>query len=174
MKRGYLTVVASLFLFWFFALAPSVPSFADDKKEVAKDVKFACSQHGPADMTLTLSLETGDPRRIEFIGGTDTTKWVVKIDGQFAQAGKGGTNGDTVKVRSGDSITWSFAAKKHGVAFAEKALAEALLDFDPVFKPLLVDQKTKLTTNAWKMFGADLWGTDPTTDFGIFAACKVK
>lgn len=178
MKRYRLMHLIAVFLFGTFASALSVSSFAEDKKEpdAADDVKFACSQHGPTDMMLTFSLETGTPRKIEIIGGDDTGKWIVKIDGQFAAAGKGGTNGDTIKVRSGDLITWSFASKKHGVAFAQQDKAQAMLDFDSVFKPL-VDQNMKLVSNAWKTFGDNqgkLWGTDPTTDLGVFASCKVK
>jgi plastocyanin len=173
MKRVRLTFGAALLLFGLFVVAISVPSFAGEQKEgkaVAKDVKFACSQHGPTDMMLTLSPATGKPRMIEFIGGNDTTKWVVKIDGQDVKV----DNGKTVKVRTGDSITWSVAAKKHGVVFAEQDLAQALLDFDTKVGKPLVDQTIKLTSNAWKKFGTKRWGTDPTTDVGVLASCKVK
>jgi hypothetical protein len=170
MKRDFIAV---LLLFGLFVLAVSVQSFAGEKKDgkaVAKDVKFACSQHGPVDMMLILSPATGKPRMIEFIGGNDTTKWVVKIDGQEAKVG----NGKTVEVRPGDLITWSVAAKKHGVVFAEQDLAQVLLDFDKKVGRPLVDQTMKLTSNAWKKFGTKRWGTDPTTDIGVLAACKVK
>ena len=61
--------------------------------------------------------------KIEFIGGDNTAKWVVKLDGQEVQVG----NGEKVNVQSGDTITWSVASKKHGVVFAEQNLAQALV-----------------------------------------------
>src|SRR5262249_7295141 len=98
MTRDRLKAVATLLL-----LALLVPSFADDKdpKNGPKDVKFACSFHGPVNMNLTLSAEAGKSRKIEFIGGNNGAKWFVKIDGRDAQV----ANGATVKVRSGDTIT---------------------------------------------------------------------
>src|SRR5438067_1834500 len=111
MKRNQITYVAAMLLFGFFALALSVQSVADDKKdpkEVAKDVKFACSRHGPAHMQLTFSHEAGKGRKIEILGKNDNgAKWFVTIDGTPAANGNGGKSGDTVKVHSGDTITWT-------------------------------------------------------------------
>jgi hypothetical protein len=182
MKRDLLTFASLLLGFTVFALA--LQSFADDrkteeKKAVAKDVKFACSHHGPKNMMLTLRLspDKGTPRKIEFIGVNNGAKWTVKIDGTPADDGNGGKNGDTVKVRSGDSISWSITAANHGVAFADQDLAEAMLKFDTSVGKPLEDLSTTLTTAAWKMFGTKLWGTKPI-DAGaapiVMAACKVK
>jgi hypothetical protein len=159
-------------LLGLLVLALSGPSFADDKdpKNTPKDVKFACSFHGPMSMSLTLGPETGKSRKIEFIGGNSGAKWFVKIDGQDVQV----ANGATVKVRSGDTITWSVATAKHGVAFAEKDLAQAMIEFDTTVGKPLVDQTTNLNTTAWKNFGTKRWGTDPTADVGILASGKVK
>jgi hypothetical protein len=182
MKHATLKFVVCLLLFGFFILALSVQSFADDKNGVTKDVKFACSHHGPANMMLTLSLEKGDARKIEIVGKNNGAKWFVSIDGQSAQDGNGGKNGDTVKVHSGDTIVWTITAANHGVAFAEQDLAEAMLKFDPpdpkVGQPLkLEDLTTTLTSDPWKMFGTKLWGTKPI-DAGkdpiIMVSCKVK
>jgi len=169
-------------LLGFSVLAMSVQSFADDKKDVAKDVKFACSHHGPTNMMLTLSLEKGDPRKIEIVGKNNGAKWFVTIDGQPAKDGNGGQNGDTVKVHSGDTITWKITAANHGVAFAEQDLAEAMLTFDKpdpkTNQPLkLEDLTTTLTSDAWKMFGTKRWGTKPidaATDPIVMVSCKVK
>jgi plastocyanin len=172
-KYSRLMFGAMLLLLGSFVLAFSVRSFADDKdgKAAAKDVKFACSQHGPTDMQLTLTTAAGTPaRKIEFIGGDDTSKWVVKIDGAEVTV----DNAKTVDVRSGDTITWSVASKTHGVAFAEQDLAQALLEFDTTVGKPLVDQTTNLSTTAWKMFGTKRWGTDPTREAGVLASCKVK
>ena len=172
MRRDRLTLVAALLTFGLFVPVLAVQSSADDKqdKAVAKDVKFACSQHGPSDMMLTLSLETGAARKIEFIGGNSATKWFVKIDGQDVQVPKQ----TTVKVRSGDTITWSVAQGTHGVAFAEQDLAQAMLDFDTTVGKPLIDLTTILATNSWKRFGAKRWGTDRTNQVGVLASCKVK
>ena len=172
MTRDRLTSVATLLLLGLLVLALSVPSFADDKdpKIGPKDVKFACSFHGPVNMNLTLSAETGKSRKIEFIGGNNGAKWFVKIDGRDVQV----ANGATVKVRSGDTITWSVAAAKHGVVFAEQDLAQAMIEFDTTVGKPLVDQTTNLNTNAWKTFGTKRWGTDPTGDVGVLASGKVK
>jgi plastocyanin len=173
MKRNRLTFLAGLLLFGLFVLALSVQSVAQDSKKekpAPKDVKFACSQHGPTDMTLTLTLDTGKPRKIEFVGGGSATRWFVKIDGKDENV----KNGETVKVRPGDSITWSVEKGTHGVVFAEQDLAQAVLDFDMKVGKPLVDQTTRLTTNAWKKFGTKRWGTDPTSDVGVLASCKVK
>src|SRR5437016_5150604 len=105
-----LSVGGRLLLLGLFVLPLALQSFADDKKDRAKDVKFACSHHGPTNMALTLTPEKGTVRKIDFIGVNNGAKWLVKIDGQPAQPGNGGTNGDSVKVRSGDSITWSITA----------------------------------------------------------------
>ena len=173
MKRDRLTFVVALLLLALFVLTLSIESFADDKKdrEAAKDVKFACAVHGPSQMVLTLSPEAGTARKIEFIGGNDTTKWVVNIDGQEVKV----ANGGTVKVRSGDSITWSVAARKHGVVFADQDLAQAMVDFDmTVGKPLKDQMKLGQIDPAWKKFGSKLWGTDGTNEVGTLASCKVK
>src|SRR5258707_7534637 len=88
-------------------------------------------------MLLTFSIEKGDGgRKIEITGKNNNgAKWFVTIDGQPAADGNGGKNGQTVKVRTGDKITWIIAAVgnntiMHGVAFAEQNLAEAMLTFD--------------------------------------------
>src|SRR5438552_556891 len=148
MTRDRLTSVATSLLLGLLVLALSVQSFADNKdpKNAPKDVKFACSRHGPKSMNLTLSAETGKSRKIEFIGGNSGAKWFVKIDGQDVQV----NNGTTVKVRSGDTITWSVAAAKHGVAFAEQDLAQAMIMFDMTVGKPLVDQTMNLNTAAWK------------------------
>jgi hypothetical protein len=172
MTRDRLTSVTTSLLLGLVVLALSVPSFADDKdsKNAPKDVKFACSQHGPKNMSLTLSVETGKARKIEFIGGNSGTKWFVKIDGQDVQV----DNGTTVKVRSGDTITWSVASAKHGIAFAEQDLAQAMIEFDTKVGKPLIDQTTNLNTTDWKNFGNKRWGADPTTDVGVLASGKVK
>src|SRR5262245_3218563 len=128
MKRDRLTFVGALLFCGLLVLALSCRSFAQEKKDkaAAKDVKFACSFHGPANMTLTLTPGTGKRRKIEFIAGNSGAKWFVKIDGKDEDV----KNGETVNVRPGDSITWSVAAATHGVAFAEQDLAQAMLDFD--------------------------------------------
>src|SRR5437870_4434337 len=115
MKRYVLTLLAG-----FFFLALSVASVAAD------DVKFACSHHGPKNMMLTLSLEKGDRQTIVIEGKNNGAKWFVTINGMPAADGNGGQNGDTIKVHSGDTITWSISAANHGVAFAEQKLAQAM------------------------------------------------
>src|SRR5262249_9238886 len=97
-------------------------------------------------------------------------KWFVKIDGQDVQV----ANGAKVQVRSGDTITWSVAAAKHGVAFAEQDLAQAMAEFDTTVGKPLVDQTMKLNTTDWKNLGTMRWGTDPTGDVGVLASGKVK
>jgi plastocyanin len=177
-------------LFGFFVLALSAQSFADDKKEVAKDVKFACSHHGPTAMMLTLSLEKGDPQMIEITGKNNGAKWFVTIGGVKAADGNGGKNGDTVKVHSGDTITWSITDANHGVAFAEQDLAEAMLKFDPagddpMVGPLKLEDLTTTLTGPcnpkaadWKNFGTKLWGTKPIDAVEgktiVMVKCKVK
>jgi len=175
MKPDRLTFVGALLLFVAFVLAVSVQSFADDKKDkaVAKDVKFACSFHGPKNMTLTLSLDTGKPRKIEFIGGNSGAKWFVKVDGKDEIV----ANGETVKVRPGDAITWSVEKATHGVAFAEQDLAQALLDFDMKAGKPLEDLSDFLKTQEWKNFGTKRWGTKPAKFVDVpilLAKCKVK
>src|SRR4051794_38930896 len=117
MKRVRLSLASVLV--GFVILVLSVQSLAnerkaDDKKAAAKDVKFACSRHGPKNMMLTLSLgsDAEAPRKIEIIGMNNGAKWTVKIGGTAAADGNGGKNGDTIKVRSGDSITWSITAAR--------------------------------------------------------------
>ena len=176
MKRNTLTVVASNLLAGFLLVALSVLSFADDKKEAVKDVKFACSHHGPKNMQLTLSLEKGDARKIEITGKNNGAKWFVTIDGQAAPDGNGGKNGDTIKVHSGDTITWLITAANHGVAFAEKDLAQTMLNFGTVGRPL-EDLTGILDTQAWKDFGTNRWGTKPidaSDNPVVMASCKVK
>jgi plastocyanin len=174
MKRNRLAFVVARMFLGLFVLAMSVQSFADEKKDsktVAKDVKFACAIHGPAQMVLTLSLETGTSRKIEIIGGSDTKSWVVKIGNQDAKK----NNGDTVKVRSGDTITWRVAARTHGVVFADQDLAQAMLDFDTTVGKPLKDQKVLGENDPdWMKFGPKLWGTDGTNEVGVLASCKVK
>jgi plastocyanin len=180
MKRDQIAFVAALLLFGLFALAQSVQSSADDKKDTkaaVKDVKFACSHHGPTSMALTLSLENGTPQKIEFIGVNNGAKWTVKIDGTPAADGNGGKNGDTVKVHPGDTITWSITAANHGVAFAEKDLAQAMLEFDTTVGKPLEDLTAFLTTQPWKDFGTNRWGTKPidaAKDPVVMVSCKVK
>lgn len=171
-----------LVLLGFFAPETVTPSSADDKPSAVKDVKFACSHHGPTAMMLTLSLEKGDARKIEIVGKNNGAKWFVTIDGQQAADGNGGKNGDTIKVHSGDTITWKLTAANHGVAFAEQDLAEAMLTFDKpdekTHQPLkLEDLTTTLTTAPWKAFGTKLWGTKPmdaTNDPIVMVSGKVK
>jgi hypothetical protein len=176
MKRDRLTFVASLLVFGLFALALSVKSFADEKadiKAVAKDVKFACSHHGPMNMSFTLSLEAGTPQKIEFIGGNIGRHWFVKINDKDVTAEH--ANGTSIKVHSGDSITWSISVENvpHGVAFAEQDLAQALLAFDPGNEPL-VDLTMILKTDPWKHFGTQRWGAAETMGVRVLASCKVK
>jgi plastocyanin len=171
MKRTCVTPVAALLLVGMVALLSEWGFGADEKKKSPADVKFACSQHGPSDMQLTLSLESGNVQKIEFIGtGTTAAKWTVKIDG----VEKNIANQSKVKVRSGDSITWSVEGGKHGVAFAEEDLAKAMLEFDEKVGKKLEDLNGTLTSNQWKMFGMKRWGTKPTTDKQVIASCKVK
>jgi len=176
MKRDRLTFVAALLLFGVFVLALSVQSFADEKKDRqagAKDVKFACAVHGPLAMTLALSPEKGAARKIEVIGGLDTKKWVVKIDGKDETP----DNGGTLKVRSGDSITWSVsvATRSHGVVFADQDLAQSLLDFDmKASKPLKDQMDLAKNDPDWRKFGSKLWGTDGFKGVVVLASCKVK
>jgi len=175
MKRDHLTFVASVSFLGLFILGLSVQSSADEKA-VAKDVTFACSHHGPDSMRLTLSLEKGTPRKVEFIAGNSATKWFVKIDGMDVTP----ANKATVKVRSGDTITWSIAKFNHGVTFAEQDLAQEMLDFDATVGKPLKDQTGLGTGDAdWKNFGTKLWGTDPfdaaaNGDVILLASCKVK
>lgn len=169
MTRDRWSILAAQLLLGCLVFALSAPSRADEKKEV-KDVKFACSQHGPEDMMLTLSLEKGASRKIEFLGGSSAAKWLVKIDGVDTMV----PNNTTFKVRPEDAITWSVTAGKHGVAFAEQDLAQAMLDFDMTVGQKLDDQTMKLKTPAWKAFGTKRWGTDPTTTVGLLASAKVK
>jgi hypothetical protein len=176
MKRDTLRFVARPLLFGFFVIMVYVQSFANDK-EAAKDVKFACSHHGPANMMLTLSLEKGDARKIEIVGKNNGAKWFVTIDGQPAPDGNGSKNADTIKVHSGDTITWKITAANHGVAFAEQGLAQAMLDFDTTVGKPLEDLTATLTTDAWKEFGMKRWGTKPIDaedDPVVMASCKVK
>jgi len=167
MKRNHLAFVALLLVFVLFALALSNRSFAEDEKDGAKDVKFACSHHGPMKMMLTLSLEKGDPQKIDIAGVNNGDQWSVTIDGNKAKPGNGGNNGDTIKIHSGDTITWTITAANHGVAFADQDLAEAMLKFDPpgddpTVGPLKLEDLTNtLTSDSWKMFGAKRWGTKP-------------
>lgn len=145
------------------ALMLCAGSPAQDKD--VKDVKFACSRHGPDHMQLTLSLEKGQPRTLKFIGQSNGAKWSVTIDGVAAADGNGGQNGDTVKVHSGDKLIWQIAALNHGVAFAEKDLAEAMITFDDPDTdkgPLpMIDLTSVLTSDEWKAFGMKLWGVKP-------------
>jgi plastocyanin len=179
MKRNQIKFVASLLLFGLSALALCVQSFAGDKKDcqtVVKDVKFACSHHGPEKMMLTLSLDKGDPQKIEIVAKATGAQWFVTIDGKAAADGNGGKNGQTVKVHPGDSITWSISVDNinHGVAFADQDLAQAMLDFDTTVGKKLEDLSTTLTTQAWKDFGTKLWGTKETSGVVTLASCKVK
>jgi len=152
MKRYLLTLLAG-----FFFLALSVASVAAD------DVKFACSHHGPKNMLLTLSLEKGDPQIIVIEGKNNGKQWFVTIDGRPAANGNGGQNGDTIKVHSGDTITWSISAATHGVAFADQKLAEAMFkELKAGDKLKLEDLTTTLTSADWKAFGKTLWGTKET------------
>jgi plastocyanin len=179
MKCDRSTFVAALLLLGFFVLGLSVDSLADEKnpKTVAKDVKFACTKHGPAHMTLSLSPEEGKAREIKIMGGMNTMVWVVKIgDGKEEEV----ANGSTVKVHSGDSITWSVsvATRSHGVVFADQDLAEALLDFDKKASKEL-KSRTGLGDDdaqkkAWEMFGSKLSGTAFFPGVVDLAKCKVK
>ena len=164
MKRSLTVFVASLLLFGLLAFRLPVQSFADDKK--VEDVKFACSHHGPVMMMLTLSMEKGDPQKIVIEGKNNGKKWFVTIDGKAAPAGNGGNNGDSVKVHSGDKITWIITDANHGVAFPDQTVAEPMLTFDPAGDPAtgplkLESLTTTLTTDDWKKFGTKLWGTKP-------------
>jgi len=176
MKRDRLKLAAAPLLLGLSVLALALSSHAGEKKDdkdPVKDVKFACSQHGPSFMNLTLSLKKGTARTVEFIGGNDFMKWQVKIDGKDVSI----DNGKTAEVFSGDTITWSVNSTncaQHGVVFAEKALAQALIEFDMKAGKPLVDQNKKLSSGAWKKFGSDRWGTDPTDTAGVLATGKVK
>jgi hypothetical protein len=177
MKIETLRFVASWLLTGFMFVALSMLSFADDKKDVAKNVKFACSQHGPKNMMLTLSLEKGDTRKIEITGKNTGAKWFITINGKPAQDGNGGKNGDTIKVHSGDKITWRITGARHGVAFAEKDLAQAMLDFDTEAGKPLEDLTDFLSTAVWKAFGSNRWGTKPidaAKDPVVMVSCTVK
>jgi plastocyanin len=182
MKRTLTVFVAPPLIFGLLAFALSVQSFADEKSGV-KDVKFACSHHGPMNMMLTLSFEKGDPRKIEIAGKNNGRKWFVTIAGDSAAEGNGGKNGDSVKVHSGDTITWIITDANHGVAFADQELAEAMLTFDQpgdaATGPLkLEDLTTTLTSDDWKKFGPKLWGTKPIDAVSektiTMVSCKVK
>ena len=174
--RHIVTKYVTLLLLGMCTFALSAQSFADDPP---KDVTFACSHHGPMRMMLTLSFEKGDPRDIQITGKNNGMKWFATIGGNDAPAGNGGNNADTVKVHSGDTITWIITDANHGVAFSNQDLAQAMLDFTPngcVGQPL-IDLTTTLTTDDWKAFGTKLWGTKPI-DAGpnpiIMVKCKVK
>jgi plastocyanin len=181
-NRNLTVFIALLLVCGLFTFALPFRSFADDTKDV-KDVKFACSHHGPMNMMLTLSLEKGDPRKVEIAGKNNGKKWFVTIDGKDAAAGSGGGNGDSVKVHSGDTITWVITDANHGVAFADQKLAESMLTFDPpdpkTGQPLkLEDLATTLTSDDWKRFGTNLWGTKPIDAVQgktfVMVSCKVK
>lgn len=141
-------------------------SVADDKKPdgsakaAVMDVKFSCPVHGPKMMTLTLSHEVasaGTAARTIKMTAVGGAKWNVTIDGTNAPAGSGGTNNDTIKVHTGDTIVWVLKTNKHGVVFAEKDRAEAMLKFDMLTGQTLDD----LTLgDDWKMFGSKLWGIE--------------
>jgi plastocyanin len=154
MKRNHLSFPVSLALAGFLFLASSVQSLAVD------DVKFACSHHGPMNMNLTLHLEQGDPQTIVIEGTANSaTKWSVTINAQPAASGNGGDNGDTIKVHSGDTITWILTGANHGVAFADKDAANAMLKDLKAGVPLkLEDLTTTLTSSDWVNFGANRWG----------------
>jgi hypothetical protein len=184
MKLG--RMMWSIVPFAVVALAVSSPSFAGspegDDKDAPKDVKFACSHHGPTNMMLTLSFEKGTARTIEIVGKNSGAKWFVTIDGAAAPDGSGGKNGDTIKVHSGDTIVWKITDANHGVAFAEQDLAEAMLTFDKpdpkTMQPLPLEDLTgTLTTMPWKNFGTKRWGTkaiDHGSDPIVMVSAKVK
>jgi len=165
-------------LFTFLVLLPTLALFAlsaqavaQDKKDPVKekgavrDVKFACSRHGAEHMLLTLSLEvaTAPMRTIEFIGAGNGMKWTVQIDGMNVTT----PDGATVKVHSGDTIKWSIDAPtgmgiRHGVAFAERGLADAMLNFNAGGQPLVVLNMPPFSTRPdWVAFGTMLWGSLP-------------
>jgi len=142
-------------------------SAADDKKPDGKakaavmDVKFSCPIHGPNMMTLTLSHEAapaGTAARTIKMTAVGGLKWNVTIDGTNATAGGGGTNKDTIKVHTGDTIVWVLKANKHGVAFAEKDRAEAMLKFEMLTGQTLKD--LTLGGADWTAFGSKLWGIE--------------
>jgi plastocyanin len=135
-----------------------------------QDVRFACAQHGPLMMKLNLSLEAGAGRIVEVIGGSVVTQWTVKIDG----ADTGLPDGSTVKVHSGDTITWSVADRTHGVIFANQDLAQAMLQFDTTVGQPLKDQSQLGQDLDWAAFGNKLWGTDPFDAVVTLAKAKVK
>jgi plastocyanin len=152
-KRYHLSFLVSLALAGFLFLSSSVQS-------LAADVKFACSHHGPAMMSLTLTLEQGAPRTIVIEGkATSGMKWFVTIDNKVADSGNGGDNGDTITVHSGDTIMWILTGANHGVAFADKDVANAMLkDLKAGATLQLEDLTTTLTTDDWVAFGATRWG----------------
>jgi hypothetical protein len=159
-------------------LTCSVRSLADQPK----DVKFACSHHGPSNMQLTLSLEEGPSRAIEIVGkNSNGSKWFVSIDGHAADNGNGGKNKDSIKVHHGDTIIWKIESGdtgiEHGVAFAEKETAQAMLQFDEKTSKLLEDLNDFLSTDPWKAFGMSRWGTKPFAagaDAIVLVSAKVK
>ena len=146
MKRHHFSFLVSLALTGFLFLSSSVQS-------LAADVTFACSHHGPMNMNLTLSLEQGTPRTIVIEGkATSPTQWFVTIDNAAAAAGNGANNGDTIKVHSGDTIMWILTGANHGVAFADKDAANAMLKLKAGATLQLEDLTTILTDDGWPAF----------------------
>jgi plastocyanin len=133
----------------------------DDKKAAVMDVKFSCPVHGPKMMTLTLSHEAapaGTAARTIKMTAVGGAKWNVTIGGTNAPAGGGGNNNDTIKVHTGDTIVWVLKANTHGVAFAEKDRADAMLKFEMLTGQTLKD--LTLGGADWTAFGSKLWGIE--------------
>jgi hypothetical protein len=101
---------------------------------------------------------------VEIIGGSDVTTWVAKIDGKDQTV----KNKGKLEVRPGDRIPWKVTAKKHGVVFADKAAAQAALDFGAGGKELK-DQPDFKSPD----FPAP-WGTDGFGPGTTLTSAKVK
>jgi hypothetical protein len=120
---------------------------------------FTCTQHGPKMMVLTLAYKEGlGGRSIHFTGANEGQTWQVCINGHDdTPAEQTPDSKSSIEVRANDNLVWQISNLTHGVTFADKAAAEALLDIDvKASKPLSPRMEAK-----FKGFGPDPWGTDP-------------
>src|SRR5262249_2072899 len=140
------------------AAAPRVGAAPDDKP-AAPTALFTCTQHGPNMMTLTLTLETGKGGRTVLLTGANETKaWKITVDGKDVLTKEQAPDGKaTLAVQPTDKITWRVVNLRHGVTFADRKAAEALLEFQTKEGKELTDRKE----DKFKTFGPSPWGTDP-------------
>ena len=137
------------------------------RAEAPEPVKFTCFVHGPTNMTLSLAPEAaGEPtRKLEVIGEQNPTRWRVTIDG----ADKTPQNGGKLAVRPGDTITWKVVQGFHGVVFADRDAAKAMLEFVDGAGKELDDRADKFPG-----FGPRQWGTTGHPAGTTLAEAKVK